>query len=268
MENIIALAKDWFKIHSPHLLYVIITLIIGWLLINFLAKAFSKIFEKNKMDRALHKFLTVMIKVGLRVLLLISVAQMLGIATTSFIAILGAAGLAIGLSLQGSLANFAGGILILTIRPFKIDHFIEAQGVMGVVDDIGIIYTTIITVNKQRVVIPNGPLANGNIINYSTEKTRRLDLIFKIRYEEDLKKVKNILKGLIEAEKRILTDPAPLIAVNALNESNVELIIKAYPAAPDYWPVRYDFLEAVKLAFGENGIKYPNNQREVHLEKS
>lgn len=260
LDKILNFLKELIFTYGPKILLAIITLAIGWWLINFFIKILRKRFEVKDYDEALEKFILILARVGLRILLFVTVIGMLGVETTSFVALLGAAGLAIGLSLQGSLSNFAGGILIITTRPFKIGHYIEAQGVSGSVQEIGIIYTTILSANNQKIVIPNGQLANGNIINYSSEETRCLSLVFKIRYEEDLQLVKSILHEQLNADSRIPQDPKPQVLVNNLNEVFVEILVKSWPKTSDYWDLRFDLIENIKIAFDKNKIAHPYPQ--------
>jgi len=215
----------------------------------------------------LQKFLISMITVLLKVLLFISVASMVGIATTSFIAILGAATFAIGLALQGSMSNFAGGVLILLLKPFKVGDTIEAQGFVGKVHEIQIFNTIMKTFDNKMIYIPNGSLSNGNITNYSKEPIRRVDMTFGIGYGDDIKRAKEVLAGLIKEDARILKDPAPLIAVSSLGDSSVNFAIKVWCDNAEYWNVYYDMQEKVKLTFDQENISIPFPQTDVHLFK-
>lgn len=250
---------------APKLLLAVLTLIVGLWLINVFNQGIDKAFERSGMETTLRAFLNSLFNIGAKALLLISVASMVGIATTSFIAVLGAAGLAIGLALQGSLANFAGGVLILIFRPYKVGDYIEAAGHTGSVKRIEIFSTVVTTSDNKTVIIPNGAISNNAIINYSTQATRRVDIVFGIGYSDDLKAAKQVLKNVIEADNRIHKDPAPLIAISNLGESSVDITTRCWVDAGDNSSVRYDLLEKVKLAFDENGISIPYPQTDIHL---
>ncbi|MFT7220500.1 MAG: small conductance mechanosensitive channel [Candidatus Azotimanducaceae bacterium] len=251
--------------YGPQLVLAILTLLIGLWVIGMVGRGVDKTFEKSGMDGSLRSFLNSLISVLLKVLLVISVASMVGIATTSFIAVLGAAGLAIGLALQGSLANFAGGVLILIFKPYKLGDFISASGVSGTVKRIEIFSTVLTTPDNKTIIVPNGAVSNGAITNFSTEPTRRVDIVFGIGYDDDMKKAKDILTGLIEADERILKDPAPAVMVSNLGDSAVDITTRSWVNAADYWGVNFDLIENGKRAFDENGISIPYPQTDVHL---
>lgn len=198
-------------------------------------------------------------------MLLISVASMIGIETTSFIAVVGAAGLAIGLALQGSLANFAGGVLILIFKPFRVGDTIEAEGYLGSVAEIQILYTVLNTFDNRRVVIPNGNLSNATLTNVSVYDKRRCDMTFGIGYDDDIDKAKKILQRLFEEDERSLTEPAPRICVGGLGDNSVDLMFRPWVGTDDLWPYYWDMQEKVKKAFDEEGISIPYPQRDVHL---
>lgn len=249
--------------YVPRVVLAIVTLIIGLWLIKRLVAVLGRKLSAN--DPTLGIFMSGLISVGLKVLLLISVASMVGIATTSFIAVIGAAGLAVGLALQGSLANFAGGALILIFKPFKVGDTIEVKNFRGKVVKIQILYTTVDTFDNRCVIIPNGKLSNESLTNISVYPTRRCDMTFRIGYNDDIDKAKAVCKRLIEADERALTEPAPLIAVAALAESSVELTVRVWINTGDLWPFNRDMHEKVKKAFDAEGISIPFPQRDVHL---
>ena len=252
--------------YAPKVVLAIVTLIVGmWLINRFVGVLDNKL---GKKDPTLNKFLCGLIGAILKILLLISVASMVGIATTSFIAIIGAAGLAVGLALQGSLANFAGGVLILIFKPFKVGDAIDAQGYLGSVREISILYTIVDTFDNRRIVIPNGQLANASLTNLSAYETRRCDMSFGIGYGDDIDKAKAVCKRLIAEDDRALKDPAPLIVVGALGESSVDLTVRAWTKSADLWPFYWDMHEKVKKAFDAEGISIPFPQRDVHMIKS
>ncbi len=253
-----------FKI-VPQILLALLALIIGLWVIKLISRAITRALEKSKVEISLQKFLVSLISIGLKILLLISIASMLGIATTSFVAIIGAMGLAVGLALQGSLANFAGGVLILLLKPFKVGDVIDAQGYLGKVDQIQIFNTILKTFDNKTIFIPNAALSNGSITNFSLEPTRRVDMTFGIGYDDDLKKAKQILQNLVENDERILKDPAPTVALAELGDSSVNFAVRVWVKQEDYWDVYFDFHEKVKLTFDEQGISIPYPQHDVHL---
>ncbi len=250
--------------YAPKLLLALITLIVGLWLINKVVKVTLSKMESN-IDPTLHKFIASLVSVGLKGLLLISVASMVGIATTSFIAVLGAAGLAIGLALQGSLSNFAGGVLILIFKPFKVGDLIEGGGHLGVVREIQIFNTVLTTTDNRRVIIPNGVLSNNSLINVNVEPTRRVDFVFGIGYGDDIKKTKEILQRIADNDSRVLKDPASTIVVSELADSSVNFIVRLWVDTADYWDVYFDTHEAVKVAFDAEGISIPFPQQDVHM---
>lgn len=253
--------------YGPKLILAVLVLIIGMWVIKGIKKLVTKALQKGHVEISLQKFLVSMITVLLKVLLLISVASMIGIATTSFIAILGAATFAIGLALQGSMSNFAGGVLILLLKPFKVGDIIEAQGFVGKVHEIQIFNTIMKTFDNKMIFIPNGTLSNGNITNYSKEPIRRVDMTFGIGYGDDIKRAKEVLAGLIKEDARILKDPAPLIAVSSLGDSSVNFAVKVWCDNAEYWNVYFDMQEKVKLTFDQENISIPFPQTDVHLFK-
>ncbi|MDX5336300.1 MAG: mechanosensitive ion channel [Marinobacter sp.] len=262
MDQAVALSMAY----APKVLLAIITLIVGmWLINRFVSVLDKKLGQK---DPNLNKFLCGLIGAVLKIMLLISVASMIGIATTSFIAVIGAAGLAIGLALQGSLANFAGGVLILIFKPFKVGDTIEAQGYLGAVAEIQILYTVVNTFDNRRIVIPNGSLSNATLVNVSIYDKRRCDMTFGIHYDDDIDKAKAILQRLFDEDERSLKDPAPQICVGALGDSSVDLMFRAWVATDDLWPYYWDMQEKVKKAFDAEGITIPFPQRDVHMYKA
>ncbi len=250
-------------VYIPRVVLALVVLVVGWWLIKRIVTVVGR--RLHDKDPALDSFLSGLISLGLKVLLLISVGSMVGIATTSFIAVIGAAGLAVGLALQGSLANFAGGALILFFKPFKIGDVIEAQGYLGKVDKIQILYTTIDTFDNRRIIIPNGKLSNESLTNISAYDTRRCDMTFGIGYGDDIDKAKAVCKRLIENDPRALAEPAPLIVVGALGASSVDLTVRVWTKSSDLWPFNWDMQEKVKKAFDAEGISIPFPQQDVHL---
>jgi small conductance mechanosensitive channel len=248
--------RDTWK--TPKVLLAAITIVAGLWLIKWFGKIFSYMLERNKVDISLRHFLGSLIDIGFKILLFISAASMVGITTTSVVAVLGAAGLAIGLALQGSLSNFAGGVLILLLRPFRAGDYITAQGHSGTVREIQIFYTVLKTPDNKTVVIPNGKLSNDSIVNFSLEPHRRVDMNFSIGYADDVKKAKEILKTLIEKDKRILSEPPPQIIVSELAANSVNLTIKVWTNTGEYWDVYYSMQELVKEEFGHSALNAPS----------
>jgi len=249
--------------YTPKLLLAILTLVVGLWLVNRFVNLLDH--RLGKKDPTLNKFLCGLISAVLKVMLLISVASMIGIETTSFIAVVGAAGLAIGLALHGSLANFAGGVLILIFKPFRVGDTIEAEGNLGSVAEIQILYTVLNTFDNRRVVIPNGNLSNATLTNVSVYDKRRCDMTFGIGYDDDIDKAKKILQRLFEEDERSLTEPAPRICVGGLGDNSVDLMFRPWVGTDDLWPYYWDMQEKVKKAFDEEGISIPYPQRDVHL---
>ena len=249
----------------PDLLLAILYLVIGWYLIKVLINYLKKFFEKKSYDPALSNFLSTIAKWGLIVLLLVSVVETLGIQTTSFIAVLGAAGLAIGLALQGSLSNFAGGVLIIGLKPFKLGDWIEVNGISGSVKEISLFYTKLNTFGNQLAVIPNGELSNSNIVNYSGEPTRRDAITIGISYESDIKLAKETLMNLLEEQEDILKDPAPAVVVTELADSSVNLSVRFWAHNEVFWDRHWYTFEEAKRRLEAAGISIPFPQRDVHF---
>ena len=258
-------AIDLVVAYGPKLLLAIIVLVVGLWIIRIIVRSINRAMEHSKVEASLRKFLSSLFSILFKVLLLISVASMIGIATTSFVAILGAAGLAVGLALQGGLANFAGGVLILIFKPFKVGDFIDAQGYMGAVHEITIFTTILKTPDNKTVIIPNGALSNGSMVNFSTEPTRRVDMSFGIGYGDSIEKAKQVLKQLVDSDERILKEPAPQIVVNELGDSSVNFTVRAWCDSGNYWGIYFDMQEKVKLTFDKEGISIPFPQRDVHV---
>lgn len=245
--------------------YALLVLAFGLILIKYAIRVLAFVLQKRGIDISLRSFIASLIKVGLQIILIISVIQMIGIETTSFIAVLGAAGLAIGLALQGTLSNFAGGVMILIFRPFRVGHFIEAQDFSGTVDSIEIFVTTLKTPDNKKIIIPNGPLATGTIVNYSDVTTRRVDFTFGIAYGDDVNHAMAELKKLVEADKRILADPEPFMGVSALADSSVNIVLRVWVMTAEYWDVYFDMNKAVYQTFPKSGLNIPFPQMDVHL---
>lgn len=249
----------------PDLLKAVLWLVIGWWVIRMLIGYSRKIFQKRGYDPALTKFLLNLANGALVVMLIISVIETLGIQTTSFIAILGAAGLAIGLALQGSLSNFAGGVLIIILKPFKLGDWIEVNGISGSVKDISMFYTKLNTFGNQLAIIPNGELSNENIVNYSAEDKRRDAITIGISYDSDIKLAKDILTNLLEKQEDILKDPAPMVVVTELADSAVNLSVRFWAKNEVFWDRHWYTIEEAKTRLEAAGITIPFPQRDVHF---
>ena len=241
---------------------------VGRRVVGMLVGVTEKLMRRNEMDEILIKFLSSIIRWVLLLFVIIAALSQLGIDTTSLIALLGAAGLAIGLSLQSSLSNFASGVMLIIFRPFTKGDFVEAGGATGVVDRISIFTTTMTTPDNKEVIVPNGAILGGNITNFSARPTRRVDMVFGISYDDDLKKAKDILTEIIAADDRVLAEPAPVITVGELADSSVNFLVRPWANSGDYWGVLWDTTEAVKLKFDEAGISIPYPQMDVHMNKS
>ncbi|MBU3056503.1 mechanosensitive ion channel family protein [Pseudomonas indica] len=270
LDYLVSLSEAWLPIalhYSGQLLLALATLAIGWWLVNRLTNKVSALLKRRSVDQTLHGFIGSLANIVLKVLLLVSVASMVGVETTSFIAAIGAAGLAIGLALQGSLANFAGGVLILLFRPFRVGDWIEAQGVSGTVDSIQIFHTTLKTADNKVVIVPNGSLSNGHITNYSREAKRRVDIVLGIDYGSDIKLARQVLLEIAK-DSRVLEEPAPVVFVTGLGDSAVNLSLRVWVATADYWPVTFDFIEQAKERLTAAGVGIPFPQRVVHLQQA
>ncbi|WP_370098279.1 mechanosensitive ion channel family protein [Xanthomarina gelatinilytica] len=235
----------------------IVIWVIGSWIIKKLVRGTRTVMTKRGFDESLQRFLLNLISWLLKILLILAILSQLGVETTSFAAILAAAGLAIGMALQGSLGNFAGGVLIMIFKPFKIGDFIEAQGETGTVKEIEIFTTKLTTPDNKEIIIPNGSLSNGNITNYSTEDTRRVDVTFGVGYESDIKKTKEVILSVVEANPSILKDPAPAINVSELGDSSINFFTRVWVKKEDYWDVKFSMIENTKEALDAAGIDIP-----------
>ncbi|WP_371187034.1 mechanosensitive ion channel family protein [Thalassotalea maritima] len=267
-ENIINDLMSMIILYGPKLLSAIAVWLIGSWVIKGIMGALQKAFDKRDVDASLKPFLLGLINTLLKVLLVITVLSMVGIAMTSFIAILGAAGLAVGMALSGTLQNFAGGVMILLFRPFKVGDFIDAQGYSGTVKEIQIFNTILKTADNKTIIIPNGGLSTGSMINFSTESKRRVDWTFGIAYGDDVDKAKALMRELCDQDERILQDPEPFIAMSALADNSVNFTVRAWVNSADYWGVFFDMNENIYKHFNQHGINIPFPQMDVHLKKS
>lgn len=256
---------DLFVVYAPKLVLAIIVLIIGLIVIKSITKFTSKLLKKREMDETLSSFLASFLSALLKVLLIISVIGIVGVETTSFVAVLAAAGFAVGMALSGTLQNFAGGVMLMIFKPFKVGDYISAQGHSGTVKEIQIFNTILKTPDNKTIIQPNGSLATGSMVNFSTEPKRRVDFTFGIGYSDDIDKAKATLRSLIDADSRIHQDPAPFIAVAELADSSVNFAVRVWADSGDYWGIFFDLNEAVKKEFDKEGISIPFPQTDVHV---
>ena len=240
---------------------------IGRTVVRFAVRALRTVMQRQEVDKTLETFICNLVRTALMVVLVIAVIGALGVETTSFIAIFGAAGLAVGLALQGSLSNFASGVLIVLFRPYRVGDFIEAAGIAGSVEQVQILTTVLKTGDNKQIIVPNSQIMDSIITNYSANNTRRIDMVIGVGYDDDLDKVRATIKELIEADSRILAEPEPLIAVAELADSSVNFFVRPWVNSSDYWAVRFDLTEAIKKRFDKDDISFPYPQRDVHLYK-
>ncbi|MGI5309984.1 mechanosensitive ion channel domain-containing protein [Rheinheimera sp. WS51] len=270
MEEITKFFQENNEVMFGYLVQFIAAIIIFYVG-RIVAKVVKRLLERTllarSVDKAVVSFIASIVYAVILIAIVLMALSQIGVETTSFIAILGAAGLAIGLALQGSLANFASGILIILFRPFKSGDYIDAGGVSGTVDKIEIFQTLMTTPDNKRVIVPNAKITGGAITNYSSEPTRRVDLLIGIAYDADLRQAKKILEDILSADDRILPTPKPVIAVAALADSSVNIHVRPWVNAADYWGVYWDTLEKIKLTFDDNGIGIPFPQMDVHIKK-
>jgi len=241
---------------------------VGRMAVGLVVRALRKIMQGQEVDETLETFVCNLVRMALLIVVIIAAISALGIETTSFIAIFGAAGLAIGLALQGSLSNFAAGVLIVLFRPYKVGDYIEGAGISGSVEQVQILTTVLKTPDNKEVIVPNSQIMNSIITNYSANDTRRVDMLVGVSYKDDLDKVRETLEELIAADDRILEDPACLIAVSALADSSVNFVVRPWVKTEDYWGVMFDMTEAIKRRFDQKGISFPFPQQDVHLYKA
>jgi small conductance mechanosensitive channel len=248
-----------------NILTALVIFYVGRWFISIAMRGLRKVLQKQEIDKTLESFVCNLVRTVLLVFVVVAAISALGIQTTSFIAVLGAAGLAVGLALQGSLSNFASGVLIVLFRPYKVGDFVEAAGISGTVEEVQILTTVLRTGDNKRVIVPNSQIMDSIITNYSANDTRRVDMVVGVSYSDDLDKVRQTLEDLVAAEARILDEPACTIAVSALADSSVNFVVRPWVATTDYWGVMFDMTEAIKKRFDKEGITFPFPQQDVHL---
>lgn len=250
------------------LITAVVIFYVGRMIANILTGTLRRMMQKNEVDKTLETFICNLTRIALLAFVVIAAISALGVETTSVIAVLGAAGLAVGLAMQGSLSNFAAGVLIVLFRPYRVGDYIEAAGIGGTVESVQILTTVMRTPDNKRIIVPNSQIMNSAITNYSVNDTRRIDLVVGVGYGDDLDKVRATLEDLVKNEERILRDPAWVIAVGELADSSVNFYVRPWVKTEDYWSVRFDLTEAIKKRFDDVGIQIPFPQHDVHLHEA
>lgn len=270
-----SLAERWLSNNSDllvqygvNIISAILILFIGNIVVKAIANSVAKVLKNKQMDKAVVDFIHALVRYLLFIIVLIAALGRVGVQTASVVAVIGAAGLAIGLALQGSLSNFAAGVLIVAFRPFKTGDYVEIGGVAGSVDSIQIFQTILTTPDNKMVVVPNGSVIGGAIVNYSRHDTRRIDHVIGVSYNADLQKTKQVILSVLEADDRILTSPGIQIGVSALADSSVNFVVRPWCKTTDYWNVYFDSLQGIKEALDKEGIEIPFPQMDVHLNKA
>ena len=263
-SNAGTLLTDLAIAYAPRLGLAIVVLIVGWMVIGTMIRGIKRVLSMKKVEPTVGNFLGSVAGMALKIMLLLSVAGMVGIQVTSFIAILSAATLAIGMALKGTLSNLAGGVSVMLFRPYKVGDFVEGAGQSGVVKEIQIFNTVLTTGDNRTVIIPNNAISTGVLVNYSTQPTRRVELNIGIGYEDDIDLARKVVQDFVDADARVHKDPAPMIVVGGLGACSVDLKIRVWVDAGDFWPVTFDFNEGLKKAFDANGISIPFPQQVVH----
>ena len=264
-SNLLNIVYEYLTIYGMKVVAALVILIIGRWVARGVANLIRRMMQKGKTDDTLISFVGNLCYVALLAFVIIAALNQLGIQTASFIAVLGAAGLAVGLALQGSLANFAAGVLMIIFKPFKTDDFIEGAGVAGTVEEIQIFTTQLKTPDNKTIIVPNSKMMGDNITNYTMKGTRRVDFVFGIGYDDDIDKARQVIERIINEDERVLKDPAPMVVVSELGDSSVNFTARAWTTAGDYWSFYFDTTEKVKKQFDAEGISIPFPQRDVHV---
>lgn len=274
-DNLPDLGFDWNEILTTvqttgvdfgiNLITALIIFYVGKWVVSIVVRAIRKVMQKAEIDMTLETFIANLVRMVLLLFVVIAAINQLGIQTASLIAVLGAAGLAVGLALQGSLSNFAAGVLIVLFRPYKVGDWIEGAGISGSVESVQILTTILKTGDNKRVIVPNSQIMGSTITNYSANETRRIDLVVGVSYDDDLDKVRSEIQTVVAADSRVLSDPACTIAVSELGDSSVNFVVRPWVATADYWTARFELTEAIKKAFDKAGISIPYPQQDVHI---
>jgi len=265
MEGLVDKVLEWSTLYGMKIVGALAILIFGRIAVGILTSLTKRLLAKSNVDETLKRFFTNLTRIALLVFVVLAALSTLGIETTSFIAVIGAAGLAVGLALQGSLANFASGVLLIAFRPLKSGDLVEAGGHLGVVKEIQIFNTILLSLDHKRVIIPNSKVTGDSIVNYSAEGILRVDMVFGIGYGDNISQAKEILEQILIEDERVLKDPASTVAVSELGDSSVNFVVRPYVKVEDYWGVYFDVTERVKRAFDEQSVTIPFPQRDVHL---
>lgn len=268
MEQIGLKLQEWIALYGLKVIAAIAILVIGTFAAKIVRSIIRRLLQKSRVDEMLVSFIASLSYVALMAFIIIAALGKLGVQTASFVAVLAAAGLAIGLALQGSLANFAAGVLMIIFKPFKVGDLIEAGGTFGVVEGIGIFTTELKTADNRQVIVPNAKVTGDNIVNFSTKGQRRVDLVAGVSYSDNLDKVRKVLEEILAEDERILKDPAPTIGVLELADSSVNFAVRPWAKVEDYWGVFFDTQEKIKKRFDAEGISIPFPQRDVHMYKT
>jgi len=268
MEQIVAKLQEWIALYGLKVIAAIVILIIGRFAAKGIRRVIRRVLKKGNVDATLISFVSSLAYVLIMAFVIIAALGQLGVQTASFVAVLGAAGLAVGLALQGSLANFAAGVLMIIFKPFKVGDYVEGGGVSGLVEEIGIFATELKSPDNKKIIVPNAKMTNDSIINYTAKEIRRVDIVAGVSYGDDLDKVRKILEKVLDGDKRILKDPAPTIGVLALADSSVNFAVRPWVKTPDYWDVFFATQENIKKQFDAAGITIPFPQQDVHLHKT
>lgn len=264
VQDSLTFAQTWLETNLLSLVLALAIFVIGRWFAGVLANVFKKLLTRAKVDAILVDFLSGIAKAALILFVIVAALTQLGIDTTSLVALIGAAGIAVGLALKDSLQNFASGVMLILFRPFKAGDFVDAGGVMGIVEKITVFSTTMRTPDNKEVIVPNGNIYGGTITNFSARSTRRVDMVFGISYDSDLRKAKQILQDMLDNDDRVLPEPAPVIAVGELADSSVNILVRPWVNSENYWGLYWDMMERVKLKFDEEDIGIPYPQMDVH----
>ena len=267
LKNTTDMIVAWATNTGLKLLIALILMYVSFKLINWIAKRVVKSGDKKGLDKTIVKTLSYLIKIGGKVIVTVCLIAYVGIDTSAITAVIASLGVCIGLAVNGAVSNIAGGVLILITRPFRVDDFIEAQGISGTVTDIYLVSTKVVTGDNKVVHIPNGSLINGNIINYSEKELRRVDFTFSIAYNADFHKAKSIVEEVLKSHELVLDDPAPLVRMSKHASSSIDIVARGWVKSTDYWTVNFDVLESVKMEFDQNNIEIPFDQLDVHVKQ-
>jgi len=276
MEQLLAPLSDWLGLEPQAIgnliatwggraVAALVVFVFGRWVVGIIGRWLDFAMRRASIDATLTGFLGNVLRMTLMVLVILTAAGVLGIPTTNFLAIIGAAGLAVGLALKDSLANFSSGVMLVLFRPFKVGDFIDAAGVAGTVEEIGIFKTDIKTPDNRVIIVPNGLIYGGAITNFSAKETRRIDLVIGVSYDDEIHKARSLIQGVLAQEERVLEDPAPQVMLLELGASSVDFAVRPWVNSSDYWPVRADLLEKIKLTLEANGLSIPYPQRDVHI---